>query len=82
MTIITATIARNVRKMETITVTIQKIIKNYLRRMNVITKIQSKITAIIMSKAMSWYAVPDAVNLKNSDLVNSSIFGDTIEPGF
>ena len=35
-----------------------------------------------MTKAMSWYAGTDAVNLKNSELINSTIFGDTVLPVF
>ena len=44
---------KHCKTMETITVTIQKTIKNYLRRMNVITKIQLSIIVMAMTSTIS-----------------------------
>ena len=64
---------KNVRRMTTTTVTTKIECEN---------ETQSKITVVTTTTRISWYAVPDAVNVRNSLLNNSSIFGDTIEPDF
>ena len=71
-----------VKTMETITVTIQKTIKNYLRRYECDNENTIKhhshgndIDNILICSI-------DATNLRDSVLLNSTVFGDTVAPDF
>ena len=80
--IITTTMVRNVRKMKTITVTIQKTIKNLSPKEQCDNENTIKDHSDKNDNGNVLICSTDAVNLKDSVLLNSTIFGDTVEPVF